>query len=799
MDPVLAMGTQTTRPDSPVYKGGPLEDASGPPDAENPCLSPRFPKLRDDLIISQLSAAAGAAFVIKDPANGQFFRFKEPEHFIARQLDGATPPEVVCQRVEEEFGATLGPEALTDFVKTLDHNRLLETAEVKAKRRDRRHRRIRGNVFYVMFQVCDPDRLLDRLVTKVRFCFTPYFIILSALLILSAFWVLAFNWGAFTGDLSRLYHLGAIPMIWLIILLVTTAHEFAHGLTCKHFGGRVHEMGFLLLLLQPCMYCNVSDAWLFPEKTKRLWVSFAGPYFELFLWALAVLTWRLTDPDTSLNILAMAVAATSGIKTLLNFNPLLKMDGYYLLSDAIGVHNLRRRSYAYIGAGLKRLFGVKSPVDGTPGERRIFLLYGLIASAFSFCFLGYMVAHLANFLLERNQGLPALLILLFLIVGKIRRRLLRLFPRESKSFFKALKKSYVAMRRPAIAFALLAAVSAFVFLVRMELKVSGPFRVMPLHNADVRAEVEGIVEQLAVDEGDRVQESDQIARLSDRDNAAELLKTEADIDAARAKLRLLEAGARPEEVDVAKAAVARAEDSLRYAQSRLARDKALFEQDLLARKDFETTQEQSATAESDLAEARSKLEVLLAGSRPEDIDATKAEIARLQTQRGYLQEQVRLTRVLSPASGIVATPSRQLKEMAHQLVKKGDLIAKVYEMDKIEAETPVSEKEIADVKAGQIVALKVRAYPDMTFYGRVTSISTATIQSGSAPKEAAPVSAEEFSGKSIRVTTRIDNTSLLLKPGMTGNAKILCGQRRVIDLITRRIARTFKVEFWSWW
>ena len=355
------------------------------------------------------------------------------------------------------------------------------------------------------------------------------------------------------------------------------------------------------------------------------------------------------------------------------------------------------------------------------------------------------------------------------------------------------------MRRPAIAFALLAAVSAFVFLVRMELKVSGPFRVMPLHNADVRAEVEGIVEQLAVDEGDRVQEGDQIARLSDRDNAAELLKTEADIDAARAKLRLLEAGARPEEVDVAKAAVARAEDSLRYAQSRLARDKALFEQDLLARKDFETTQEQSATAESDLAEARSKLEVLLAGSRPEDIDATKAEIARLQTQRGYLQEQVRLTRVPSPASGIVATPSRQLKEMAHQLVKKGDLIAKVYEMDKIEAETPVSEKEIADVKAGQIVALKVRAYPDMTFYGRVTSISTATIQSGSAPKEAAPVSAEEFSGKSIRVTTRIDNTSLLLKPGMTGNAKILCGQRRVIDLITRRIARTFKVEFWSWW
>ena len=100
---------------------------------------------------------------------------------------------------------------------------------------------------------------------------------------------------------------------------------------------------------------------------------------------------------------------------------------------------------------------------------------------------------------------------------------------------------------------------------------------------------------------------------------------------------------------MARAAVARAEDSLKYAQSRLVRDKALFEQNLLARKDFETTQEQAATAENDLAEAKSKLGVLLAGSRAEDIDATKAEIARLEAQRRYLEEQIKLARVVSPA------------------------------------------------------------------------------------------------------------------------------------------------------
>jgi multidrug resistance efflux pump len=799
METVMAAGLQTNRPVCPVYQGRPLDQSSGLPDSDQAHAVRQYPRLRHDLIFSQLSAAGGATFVVKDPANGRFFRFKEPEHFIARQLDGATPPEVVCQRVEERFGATLEPDVLTGFVERLDKNRLLETERTRAKQRTGKRRRIRGNLFYLMFRVCDPDELFNRLVGKIRFCFTPYFIVLSAALIASAFGVMVFNWEGFARDLPRLYHVGAIPMVWLIILLVTTAHEFGHGLTCKHFGGGVHEMGFLLLLLQPCMYCNVSDAWLFPEKSKRLWVSFAGPYFELFLWALAALTWRLTEPDTWLNLVALAVTATSGIKTLLNFNPLLKMDGYYLLSDAIGIHNLRRRSYAYVGAGIKRLFGTRSPVDGTPAERRMFLLYGLVAASFSVCFLGYMLVKLADFLLERRQGLSALLLVLFLIVGKVRRRLLRLFPQESKGWFKALKKPFAAMRRPLIACSLLAAAWAMAFLVRMELKVAGSFKVLPLHNADVRAEVEGIVEEVDVDEGNVVHAGDLIARLSDRDNFAELRKTEADIAASRAKLRLLEAGARPEELDVARAAVARAEDSLKFARSRLERDKALFEQNLLARKDFETTQEQAATAESDLAEAKSKLAVLLAGSRPEEIDGTKAEIARLEAQRRYLEGQIKLARVVSPASGVVATPTRQLKEMTHQLVKKGDLIAKVFEMSIIEAETPVAEKEIADVKPGQTVALKVRAYPDMTFYGRVTSIATATAEAGLETKETSAAANQEFAGKTIRVTTRIDNSSMLLKPGMTGTAKILCGQRRLIDLVTRRIARTFKVEFWSWW
>ncbi|PYV24826.1 MAG: peptidase M50, partial [Acidobacteria bacterium] len=155
----------------------------------------------------------------------------------------------------------------------------------------------------------------------------------SAALIVFALGLTALNWAEMSQELVGLINFESLLLLWVTVLLVVTLHEFAHGLTCKHFGGHVHEVGFLLIYFQPAFYCNVSDAWLFPEKSKRLWVTFAGAYFEMFLWALSTVIWRLTDFDTTLNHLALVVTATSAVKSLFNLNPLIKLDGYYVLSD----------------------------------------------------------------------------------------------------------------------------------------------------------------------------------------------------------------------------------------------------------------------------------------------------------------------------------------------------------------------------------------------------------------------------------------------------------------------------------
>jgi HlyD family secretion protein len=174
----------------------------------------------------------------------------------------------------------------------------------------------------------------------------------------------------------------------------------------------------------------------------------------------------------------------------------------------------------------------------------------------------------------------------------------------------------------------------------------------------------------------------------------------------------LEAGSRPEEIDLARTTVTRFEEQLKYQRGRLERYRALNEQQLTSMLDYEESARLVASAESDLTEAKKKLDLLLAGNRPEEIDALRGTVASLETQCRHLTEQLRLMDVLSPAAGIVTTPSRQLRAMRHQLVPKGALIAKVQNIGTITAEIAVSEKEIADVHPGQAVALKVRAFPE---------------------------------------------------------------------------------------
>jgi len=764
---------------------------------------------------------------VKDPLSGKFFRFRETEEFIAEQLDGETPLDVVRRRTEERFDASMAPEHLDAFVARLEKAGLLDTGGRPQKTQPGRVGRVRGSLLYLRVALLDPNEHFSRLVHRLRFFFTPRFVALSAALILLAFGTTIANWSELTQDVAGLYRLSAIPLFLASFFVVASAHEVAHGLTCKHFGGEVHEMGFMLIYFQPALYANVSDAWLFPERRQRLWVGLAGPWFELFIWALAAFAWRLTDVETGVHTLSLMVMAVSGVKTFVNFNPLIKLDGYYLLSDYLDIPNLRKRSFRYVGDLLKRLVGFEPRIRAeiSARERRVYLVYGLVAAFCSVGLFAWVTVKAGGFLIDRHQ--PGALALFAGLVGmKSRRRFRKLFgkradpadpeddgddvdvplPADSSEPPPAPKRKEKQAKAKGrqIAWVALAAVAlVLVFLGRLELRIGGPFVVLPQENADVRAEVEGRVQEIAVEEGQQVQAGDVIARLSNHALVAELGKTESATQESRANLRKLEAGPTAEEIAVLKAAVSRAEDGLGYAQSNVTRLRSLYEKEAVTSQEYEAAQQLAGTAENDLADARGRLDLLVRRSRPEDIDASRARLESLEKQRRFLDGEVRELTVVSPVSGIVATPAPQLKEMHGQLVARGALIAKVYDFSTVLARIVVSEKEIGDVRVGQPVALRVRAYPNATFHGTVTAIATAADGTPIVAAQTAPGSTPAVGGavsnKTFTITTRIDNRDLLLKAGMTGYAKILGGQRRIVALVARRLARSLRVEVWSWW
>ena len=751
-------------------------------------MSSPLVKLRSDLLIRESSAGQEPELVIKDPRTGRFFRFKEVEGFILQRLDGATSSEEIVRSVRERFQSDLSTEHLEQFLQRIRRIGLLGGGSSAPGSKKGFWSRIQGDIFYLRMKIFDPDRLLDRLNRVLGFAYTRTFLAFSIFCFILAVGISITNWHDIMRELGTAFHSHSLFTAWIVVLSVIFIHEMSHGLTCKRYGGNVHEIGFLLIYFMPAFYCNVSDAWLIPEKSKRLLVTFAGAFSEITVWALAAIVWRVTEQYTFIHFASLIVVASSGFKQLFNMNPLIKLDGYYLLSDYLEIPNLRAKGSAYVKSLFTSLWnrGATFRSGLTQRERKILFVYGVCAATYTTWLLSYFLLNFGNYLIitYKGWGLAAI----SLIAIRMNRNPLR----RMVSAFTPLRPSqtaagrYTLRKKPLMMIAAVIVLLLLSYILSAQLTVSGNFVILPTQHADVRAGVEGIIATVYHDEGDKIEKGAPVASLSDRDVRAELEKVTSEIQEKEAKLKLLEAGTRSEELTLAKTVVAKADERLKYARKDLEMDRVLKEKEIISAKQYAQSEGLVGLREKELQEAQDQLQILLAGSRREEIDATKAELGSLQAQERFLNGQLNLLTILSPISGTITT--RKLHEKIGQNVNKGDLIAEVHQLSSVEAEIAIPEKEIADVQTGQKVVLKARAFPEMGFEGVVSSIAPVATKNDEAGGE-----------RTILITTKLENSSFLLKPEMSGNAKIYCDQRRLIDIVGRRFVRFFRVEFWSWW
>lgn len=366
-------------------------------------------KFRDDLVVSRQGEAGKPLFVLKDPVTRKYYRLKAIEYFIASRLDGRASLEEIRAAAAAEMGVELSLAQVERFAGRLESLVLAVPARAGgaggtlAARRAPRQFRPR-DLLFVKLRAVDPDRFFTAIEPWTRPFFSRGFLALAAAAILAAVAITFASWEAYAAQAGSLIAPGHVPTLLLVVIVVTLLHEAAHAATCKHHGGDVREMGFLLIYFMPAFYCNVSDAWLFAEKRKRLWVSFAGPFFQVFVWALATIAWLFVARGTWASEALCLTMAAAGLTTLFNFNPLIKLDGYYLLSDGLDSPNLRGEAFQYVGGLFRRLVGRAPGAPPRSHRPRTYLLYGLTAGAYSAWLVLYVLYRTVGWLASRLQG-----------------------------------------------------------------------------------------------------------------------------------------------------------------------------------------------------------------------------------------------------------------------------------------------------------------------------------------------------------------------------------------------------------
>ena len=257
-------------------------------------------RMRPDLRAKQQRYQGRIYWVVKDPVGLQYYRFEEEEFAILQMLDGKSSLDEISDRFERDFPPqTIRIEELQQFIGMLHSSDLVITdaagqgTQLK-KRRDEKVVQQRwatlANILSVRFKGIDPERLLNFLHPLVRWFFSVPAMIVCCLFALSALTLVLVQFETFHSRLPSFHtFFAAKNWIWLGATLAITKvlHEFGHGLSCKHFGGECHEMGVMLLVMTPCLYCNVSDSWMLPNRWHRAAIGAAGMYVELVMASIA--------------------------------------------------------------------------------------------------------------------------------------------------------------------------------------------------------------------------------------------------------------------------------------------------------------------------------------------------------------------------------------------------------------------------------------------------------------------------------------------------------------------------------
>lgn len=324
---------------------------------------------------------------VKHPVTGWYYRIGPREHFLLSRMDGTRSVDEIAADYAEVFNRRLSPEHWQQLFGMLYQRQLLDgatdqemLARLTASAAEQAARNKRGPL-QARYPLFDPSALFDRIGPRLSFLFTRWFVVPGLVAVVALAALVVYDWSrladvAFTsGGRGVAFIAVGVIVAWTIIFL----HECAHGLTCWHFGGQVKEIGLMWRFPLMAPYCKVDDVVLFP-RGQRIATSFAGVFVSMLALLPFAALWLLLPQGHPLHRLAAPILIFGTVTASLNLVPFLRLDGYYMLTHALNLTDLRGETYRFYGTLLRR--GPRA-VAGYPRRDQIaYSLYGAASLVF---------------------------------------------------------------------------------------------------------------------------------------------------------------------------------------------------------------------------------------------------------------------------------------------------------------------------------------------------------------------------------------------------------------------------------
>ena len=493
------------------------------------------PRLRPTAQISRQYFRGERWYVVRDPAGNQFHRLSDPAYRFVGLLDGSrtigeawdlvggqladdapTQPEVI-QILSQLFAANLIETDVTpDSAVILKRQKMHNQRQMQQKLM---------NLLFPRIPIWNPDNFIKAWMPVIRVLLSWMGAAVWLAVIITAAVMIAPLWTELGAAAKNAISPSNWAWLWITFVVIKFIHEMGHAFSCRRFGGEVHEVGIMLLVLVPTPYVDASTAWAFPNKWKRVFVGAGGMIFELFVAAICAFVWIATRGagDSLINQLAYNTMLIASVSTIVfNANPLLRYDGYYILSDFWEIPNLQRKSAEYtLGLVKRHIFRVKQQQPLPPLKQRIEMFFYAIASSCYRIFVSLAIAYMLLYTLPEEYRFIGV------IMGSTALITFAIFPLFKLTKYLATEPELHRKRGRAVAFtvAVAALLIAAVGIVKFPVTVRAEGVLEAAQRQTVRVETPGFVDAVHVKDGQYVKKGDLLLTLT---NSNETTKLETD-------------------------------------------------------------------------------------------------------------------------------------------------------------------------------------------------------------------------------------------------------------------------------